>query len=382
VSVADLANDPAKAAYLAALVQSPYFYSSAGTDPDAAKALRARWNYVLDGMVSQGWLSKARRAGLTFPATVAYQPNDLAGSNGYLVNTAMSALDTMHATNPNVPDSDMIARGGYTVVTTFRTDYLAAIRGAVTNDLAGLRPATNPADRDVHVGMAVVDNLTGALLGIYGGANYVKQGYNDATQAKGPIGSAVSGPLVDSVSSAGHRDWPTVVAALAQRGITDVAPKDDPPTDDDLTATPLRVAAAYTQDYPFAAYHPPYEVSEVLQGGQAVWQMTPPVQNPTSAKMDQFLRTQAWSIRSGHDGADQWAWSVGTGANVSVAVDMYATVPGGVRNRSLKRMTGPTATDRTGQIVMGFLKAGPAATSTPPPVPDLSGVSGPPVGSR
>ncbi|WP_440902034.1 transglycosylase domain-containing protein, partial [Actinosynnema sp.] len=60
--VSGLGDDPAKAAYLAALLQSPYRYASAPDDPEAAEDLRARWDYVLDGMVAEGWLEQPRRA--------------------------------------------------------------------------------------------------------------------------------------------------------------------------------------------------------------------------------------------------------------------------------------------------------------------------------
>jgi membrane peptidoglycan carboxypeptidase len=357
VPVANLAHDPAKAAYLAALLQSPYFYSNADTDPAAAKALQARWNYVLNGMVTEGWLSSAQRATLTFPKTVPYQPNDLAGTNGYMVNAATGYLDTMHGTNPNVPDATMIAQGGYTVVTTFQPAYMKAANQVVADQLTTLK-ATNPADRDVHVGLAAVDNDTGAVVGFYGGPNYVTQGFNDAMQAKGPIGSTVAGPLLQRTKGiTAGQGWPAVVTALAQHGITDVTPKDDPPSDDDLTATPLGLAAAFAATDKQGVYNAPYEVAEVLQGGQVIWQAPQPT-NPPSAFLDQF-DVWPWQAVAGHDGADQWAWSVAGGPKVSVAVDMYATKPNHVTTRSLKGMSAPGATSKTTGILFEFVKSSP-----------------------
>jgi len=58
---------PAQAAVLASSIRSPSGYDPA-KHPEAAQQ---RWAYVLDGMVSQGWLSAADRTAATYPKTVA-----------------------------------------------------------------------------------------------------------------------------------------------------------------------------------------------------------------------------------------------------------------------------------------------------------------------
>jgi membrane peptidoglycan carboxypeptidase len=337
--VAGLADDPAKAAYLAALVQSPYYYSTADTDPAAALALRQRWTYVLNGMVSEHWLDAKARAGLVFPTTVPPRTNDLAGTNGYLVNAAVGYLDQAHRQDPEVPDATMILRGGYTVVTTFRQNYLVAATTAVQQNLASLT-ATNPADQNVHIGLAAVDETTGAVVGFYGGADYVKRGYNDATQAEGPIGRAVGDMLAVGVQATPKADWPTAIAALGRVGITDANPKDVPPSDDDLTATPLRAAAAYQVVANHGNYHPAYEVSEVRYNGDVVWRAIPTtVTFPGSGGRSGTSGTAT----NGIDGSDQWAWTVGGVGNIAVAVDAYATGPDGRGNRPLAGMTASAA---------------------------------------
>ncbi|MDQ2782768.1 MAG: transglycosylase domain-containing protein, partial [Actinomycetota bacterium] len=63
-SVSDLSV--AESAVLASSIRSPSFYDPA-VNPAPAKK---RWSYVLDGMVSQGWLTKADRGTLTYPTSV------------------------------------------------------------------------------------------------------------------------------------------------------------------------------------------------------------------------------------------------------------------------------------------------------------------------
>jgi membrane peptidoglycan carboxypeptidase len=335
VDVSRLSDDPAKAAYLAALVQQPYYFGTANTDPAADRALRHRWNYVLDGMVTEHWLARDVRARLVFPTTVAQRTNELAGPNGYLVNTAMSYLDQAHQQDPSVPDASMISLGGYTVVTTFRQDYLTAADKAVRSDLASLDSRHNPADRNVHVGLAAVDATTGAVVGIYGGADYVRRGYNDATQAEGPTGSVVGRTLAAGVDAPLSDHWPDAIADLRKLGVTDVHARDIPPSDDDITATPLRAAVAYQAVMNRGIAYQPYEVSEVRHNGAVVWRAT-----PTALGFPDGDRSGIPSIMvNGVDGSHQWAWSVGGLNHIVTAVDMYATKPNGVTTRTLNGMT-------------------------------------------
>jgi membrane peptidoglycan carboxypeptidase len=334
--VSALANDPAKAAYLASLVQQPYYFGTAGTDPNALKALRARWNYVLNGMVEQGWLSKSVRDTLTFPTPIPYQPNDLAGMNGYLVNAATQYLDRLHDQDPTVPDSTMISRGGYTVVTTFQQSDMQAARQAVLDNLSTLVPSGNPADQNVHVGLAAIDTTSGAVLGFYGGPDYLKQGFDDALQAAGPVGSDLSIALADGVAAQPRQNWPDAINALGQLGVSDANTKDIPPSDDDLTSTPLHAAGAFMVASNGGRYHQPYEVSEVLYLGKVIWQASP--STVTFLGNDKALRENG-PVAGGIDGSAQWAWSLADIDRVSVAVDMYATKPNGVTNRTLSGMT-------------------------------------------
>lgn len=337
VDVWQLADDPAKAAYLAALVQQPYYFGTADTDPAANQALRQRWNYVLDGMVAQHWLAADVRATLAFPTTIPQHTNDLEGSNGYLVNAAMSYLDQAHQQDPSVPDSSMISRGGYTVVTTFRQNDMSMADRVVQASLATLDPKHNPADQNVHIGLAAVDTTTGAVVGFYGGADYVKRGYNDATQAAGPTGSTVSKVLADGVDSPPSGNWAAAIADLGKLGLTDANPKDVPPSDDDITATPLRAAAAYQAAMNRGIAYQPYEVSEVRYDGQVVWRAT-----PAALGFPNGDRAVPRGLAvSGIDGSHQWAWSVGGYGQIAVAVDMYATKPNGTTNRTLNGMTPP-----------------------------------------
>jgi hypothetical protein len=251
----------------------------------------------------------------------------------------------------------MISRGGYTVVTTFQQKDMEAAQQAVRTNLSSLDPTGNPADQNVHAGLAAIDTTTGAVLGFYGGPDYLKQGFDDALQAAGPVGSDVSIALADGVSATPRQNWPDAINALGQLGVSDANTKDIPPSDDDFTSTPLHAAGAFMVASNGGQYHQPYEVSEVLYQGKVIWQAS--TSTVSYVGNSKALR-QNGPLASGIDGSAQWAWSLADINRVSVAVDIYATKPNGVTNRTLSGMT-PMPETETGQKTA----SGSSAPSTP-----------------
>ena len=330
-------TDPAKAAYIAAVIQSPYYYATADKDPKAAKALQDRWKYVLDGMVGEHELSAQQRASMTFPTPVKYEPDDMGGMNGYLVDAAMQNLDRLHEQDQSVPDSNTVARGGYTVVTTFKQDYMNAAKKAVDDQMSKLDPAHKQADAGVHIGMASVDDKTGAVLGFYGGPDYLKQGFNDAFSAAGPLGDDVQSVLGKAVPSNHYDD----------AGISYI------PGTKALATTPLRAAAAMSSMNNDGQYNQPFEVSEILQNGQVIWRNQPKTENfwgdATIAPVSQ--RTPLQLNISGTDVPKWWAWSIFDYNGVTSAGNMFATPPDGKGNKALIGMTGGAETNLSRTLV-------------------------------
>ncbi len=167
---------PAEGAVLASSIQAPSYL-----DPALHKSRAlARWNYVLDGMVKKGWLSKADRAAAAYPADL--QPigssSSLSGPNGYLIATVQAELES-HGVTEN-----QINRGGLRIVTTFDAGTQAAATQAVDSVVGnGKVPA------DVRTALVAVEPGTGKVLAMYGGPDYVTRPFNDATQSIPPMGS-------------------------------------------------------------------------------------------------------------------------------------------------------------------------------------------------
>lgn len=176
-NVADL--DVAEGALLAAVVRGPSLYDP-GLGRSQERNARERFDYVLDGMVSQGWLSNRARKRTTFPTvTRTTTGSERSGPNGYLAGVVRAQLSSGSVVEP-----EEILRGGLRVVTTIDKDLQRSAVEAVDRD----RPSGGRAD-GIHVALASVRPEDGSILALYGGKDYSKQQFNDATQGHFQAGS-------------------------------------------------------------------------------------------------------------------------------------------------------------------------------------------------
>ncbi|KMS72434.1 penicillin-binding protein [Streptomyces viridochromogenes] len=177
--------DPARAAYLAALVNAPSEYDVVA-HPENKGAAVARWNYVLDGMVTKGWLSQSERTGLKFPMPKeSATSTGLSGQRGYIVRIVQDYL-----IQNKIVDKDSLALGGYRITTTLQKDKQNAFVDAVNDQLMSkLDKKNNKVDNYVRAGGASVDPKTGKVVAMYNGIDYVKQYTPNATRRDFQVGS-------------------------------------------------------------------------------------------------------------------------------------------------------------------------------------------------
>jgi penicillin-binding protein 1A len=175
-------------AYLAALLQAPSQYDWAVASPTSRKLVTARWNYVLDNMVEEGWLSSAKRDGMKFP--VPKDPKGapgLQGQAGYLVEAADTSLKKQLVAQGTAADMDeaetMVKAGGWTITLNIDKKKQAQLEKSVKSQLTGkLDAEKRNIDADVQAGAASVDPKTGRVVAMYGGVDYVKHYTNNATR--------------------------------------------------------------------------------------------------------------------------------------------------------------------------------------------------------
>jgi len=145
-------------AVLASSIRSP-----AGYDPVRHRArARERWNYVLDGMVGQDWLSAQDRAAARYPKVrkTATAGIDLSEPIGHVVGAVQDELLAKGF------DEDEVARGGLDITTTIdKKGQEAAVR-AVEQVNGGKK-----GDKALQGALVSVEPGTGAVRAYYAGAN-------------------------------------------------------------------------------------------------------------------------------------------------------------------------------------------------------------------
>jgi membrane peptidoglycan carboxypeptidase len=170
---------PSEGAFLASVIRGPSFYDPALGAEQKANA-QARWTYVMDGMVSQGWLTPAQRAAAKFPTVLkAPKATGASGPNGYIVDAVKRELRS----KLKLTDAD-IDKGGYKVVTTIDKRTQAAAVAAVKD-----RMPTGKGTTTLRVGLTSIKPGDGAVVAMYGGADYQKNQFNTATMATMQAGS-------------------------------------------------------------------------------------------------------------------------------------------------------------------------------------------------
>jgi membrane peptidoglycan carboxypeptidase len=295
---------PAQGALLAGVIQSPSRWDPA-IDPQ--KAVQ-RWDFVMDGMVGQGWLSPQDRAKATFPTTQQRKvggTGTLADSRGHVVNAVRAELDSL-----GISDQEM-SQAGLTITTTIDPARQKRAVDAAQQALAG-QPD------NLRGAVVAVDPRTGGISAYYGGDNGVGLDYARVSKQPGsvfkpfvvlaalmhdpPIGI---GTVFDGSEDGGPRNaegadcprcdikqamtlsnnviftnlaakvGPEKVAAAARAaGIT--SPLDDPDARLALgnkEVTPVDLASAYATIAAGGVWHPPHFISKVVTSdGRVLYQ--------------------------------------------------------------------------------------------------------------
>jgi penicillin-binding protein 1A len=174
-------------AYLAALLQAPSEYDWAVASQTGKKLVRARWNYVLNNMVGEGWLPKSERDAMKFPV-----PRDpagvpgLEGQKGYLVDLADKQLEQQLMDQEGLTQSQAesaVVDQGWTITLNIDKNKQAALESAVKDELTSkLDPKKRKVDANVQPGAVSVDPKTGAIVALYGGQDYYKHYLSNATR--------------------------------------------------------------------------------------------------------------------------------------------------------------------------------------------------------
>ncbi len=165
-----------QSAVLAAIINSPGAFNPE-TNMDA---LEARYAYVLNGMQEEGYITAAERdeALDNFPEIEERSESErYRGTTGYLIRAVEEELLELGFTEQE------IAAGGLRIVSTFDRKSQRAAVAAVKDE----SPTTGM--EGVRIGLAAVEPVTGEVIAMYGGPNYLQESLNNATQGRQQAGS-------------------------------------------------------------------------------------------------------------------------------------------------------------------------------------------------
>ncbi|MFD0267478.1 transglycosylase domain-containing protein [Streptomyces sp. NPDC127106] len=202
--------NPSEGAFLASLLKGAGLYDPTLSKENHERAVE-RWSWILDRMVETGQLSRAERATYTkFPEPSSSSLVGIPGAQtGYLVE--MAKAYTIKASHLKESDFDL---GGYQIYTTFDRARMTALTAAVQEAQKGFDAERRPdTDKYAKIGAASVAP-DGRLLAVYGGPDYLKQGFNESNATTIPVGTAFT---------------PIVYAAALDEGVVRTRGKDRTP---------------------------------------------------------------------------------------------------------------------------------------------------------
>ncbi|MHB1065896.1 MAG: transglycosylase domain-containing protein [Candidatus Nanopelagicales bacterium] len=161
-------------AVLASIIKSP-----SGLAPESdLPGLQGRWEYVLDSMVEQEWLTPEQRREAGFPRIKKLKAKDrLGGQVGFMLSMVEGQLIELGF------DETEIQRGGLRITSTFERQAQKAATAAVRKH----GPSTGT--EGLRIGLAAVRPGTGEIVAIYGGEDFVDDQINNATTPFAQAGS-------------------------------------------------------------------------------------------------------------------------------------------------------------------------------------------------
>lgn len=174
-NVGQLTNS--QAAVIASILRSPGLYDPAFKEGNEDR-LKARFEYVINGMIDAKWLTKEEAAKMKYP-TVAPRATSgsLSGPKGHVIEAVQKELAKLGFSQ------EQLLVGGLVIRTTLDQRAQQSAIDAVNK----LTPKGAP--ENLHIGLVAIRPGTGEIVALYGGADYLKRQLSDATQAIALAGS-------------------------------------------------------------------------------------------------------------------------------------------------------------------------------------------------
>ena len=196
-------------AVIASILRSPGYYDPSLSEENGVR-LEKRFNYVIAGMLNEGWITQEQADNAKFP-TIAPRvtSGSLSGPKGHVISQVQRDLGRLGFTE------EQLLEGGLIIRTTLVQKAQQSAVDAVTK----LYPKKAP--ENLRIGLVAIRPGTGEIIALYGGRDYLERQLNDGTQ---------------SIALAGSTFKPFALIAALEAGIplTSMWNGDSPQTFDDL----------------------------------------------------------------------------------------------------------------------------------------------------
>ena len=196
-------------AVIASILRSPGYYDPSLSEENAVR-LENRFQYVINGMLENGWITQEQADKAKFPAVAPrVTSGSLSGPKGHVISQVQRDLGRLGFTE------EQLLEGGLVIRTTLVQKAQQSAVDAVTK----LYPKKAP--DNLRIGLVAIRPGTGEIVALYGGRDYLERQLNDATQ---------------SIALAGSTFKPFALIAALEAGIplTSMWNGDSPQTFDDL----------------------------------------------------------------------------------------------------------------------------------------------------
>ncbi len=196
-------------AVIASILRSPGYYDPSLSEENAVR-LENRFQYVINGMLENGWITQEQADKAKFPAVAPrVTSGSLSGPKGHVISQVQRDLGRLGFTE------EQLLEGGLVI----RTTLVQKAQQSAVDTVTKLYPKKAP--DNLRIGLVAIRPGTGEIVALYGGRDYLERQLNDATQ---------------SIALAGSTFKPFALIAALEAGIplTSMWNGDSPQTFDDL----------------------------------------------------------------------------------------------------------------------------------------------------
>lgn len=164
-------------AVIASILRAPGYYDPSLSENNLVR-LQNRFQYVINGMLNQGWITQEQADEAAFPRIIPrVTSGSLSGPKGHVISQVQRDLGRLGFTE------EQLLEGGLVIRTTLERKAQQSAVDAVTR----LYPRKAP--ENLRIGLIAIRPGTGEIIAMYGGRDYLERQLNDATQSIALAGS-------------------------------------------------------------------------------------------------------------------------------------------------------------------------------------------------